>query len=85
MPIKAVAAAYAGKEVFKHLVADVYKAVSTKTKVKYKQWDTERKIESLYKKIYKVRKVKTIWQVDKSIDLESFYCDSHVVINEEEK
>ena len=85
MPIKAVVALYAGKEVFKHLVADVYKAVSTKTKVKYKQWDTEKKIESLYKKIYKVRKVKTIWQVDKAIDLKTFYCDSHVVINNKRK
>lgn len=85
MPIKTVAAIYTGKEVFKHLVADVYKTISTKAKVKYKQWDTEKKIESLYKKIYKVRKVKTIWQVDKAIDLKTFYCDSHVVINNKRK
>jgi len=47
MPIKTVAAIYTGKEVFKNLVADVYKTISTKTKTKFKQWDTERKIESL--------------------------------------
>jgi len=32
-----------------------------------------------------VRKVKTIWQLDKAIDLETFYCDSHVVVNEERR
>ncbi len=40
---KTVAAIYTGKEVFKHLVADVYNTISTKTKAKYKQWDTEKK------------------------------------------
>lgn len=85
MPLKTAATLYAGKEVFKHLIADVYKTVSTKTKTTLKQWDTERKIESLYRKIHKVRKVKTIWQVDKAIDLESFYCDSHVVVNKKRR
>lgn len=85
MPIKTAVALYTGKELFRHLVADVYKSISTKAKIEFKQWDTERKIDLLYRKIYKVRSVKTIWQVDKSIDLESFYCDSHVVINKKRK
>lgn len=81
MPIKTAVAAYTGKEVFKHLIDDIYKSISSITKTKIKQWDTERKIDSLYRKIYKVNKVKTIWQVDKAVDLKSFYCDSHVIMN----
>ena len=82
MPTVGVAAAFAGKEIFKQLITDVYKKLSSATTAKIKQWDTESKIETLYKQIYKIRKVKTIWQVDKAIDLESFYCDSHVVIKD---
>ncbi len=46
---------------------------------KLKQWDTERKIETLYHKIAQVREVNTIWQLDKAVDLAEFYCDSHVI------
>jgi len=77
--------AAASKELFKKLVTNVYDFVCKKTGRKIRQWNTERKIENLYKKISLVRKVKTIWQVDKPIDLRAFYCDSHIVINNERK
>lgn len=71
----------AAKDLFKRTVTDVYDFIAKKTRIKVNQWNTERKIENLYKKIEKVRKVKTIWQVDKAVDLGEFYCDSRVVIN----
>ena len=71
----------AGKELFRCAVTDAWKAMCASASKKLKQWNTETKIGSLYKKIGNVRKVKTIWQVDKAVDLASFYCDSHVVLN----
>lgn len=79
------ALALGGKELFKHLVTDVYGFIVKQTSRKLKQWNTERKIDGLYRKIGQVRKVKTIWQVDKAVDLTEFYCDSHVVVGRERK
>lgn len=70
-----------GKEIFNVIVTDVYKLITEYSGRKIKQWNTEKKIESLYHKIEKVRKVKTIWQVDKAVDLTAFYCDNHVMVN----
>lgn len=74
-------ATLAGKEVFKKTVSGVYDFITKKTGRKLRQWNTERKMEGLYRNIEKVRKVKTIWQVDKAVDLTAFYCDSNVKIN----
>jgi len=73
--------ATAGQKLFKVVVADACKAVSSTLATKVKQWNTETRITALYKKIGNVRRVKTIWQVDKAVDLTSFYCDSRVIIN----
>lgn len=75
------AGALAGKELFKKAVLDLYQYLVNQTGRKLKQWYTERQIEKLYRQIGKVRKVKTIWQIDKAVDLLEFYCDSHVVLN----
>ncbi len=75
----------AGKELFKCVVTDAWQAMSKVTSAKLKLWNTEAKISDLYKKIGNVRRVKTIWQVDKAVDISSFYCDSHVVINKSRK
>lgn len=85
MSVLATASAIAGKELFKKVVADLYNYCSTSGKVTLKQWSTERQMETLYRRISSVRKVKTIWQVDKTVDLGAFYCDSHVVINDKRK
>lgn len=73
------AAALASKELFKHLVGDLYQFIVDKTGRKIKQWNTNRKIATLYRKIASVRRVKTIWQVDKAVDICEFYCDSHIL------
>ena len=73
------ASVVAAKALFKVAVTDVYRFIAKQTGRKIKQWNTERKIETLYRRISQVRKVKTIWQVDKTVDLSAFYCDSHIV------
>ena len=72
----------AGKELFKKIVIETYQLVIKKTGRKLKEWGTHREIEKLYGKIGQVRRVKTIWQIDKAVDLLDFYCDSHVILNE---
>jgi len=62
------------------VVNDLYTYLKSKTLIKIKQADIQRKLPALYDYINNVRLVKTIWQVDKAIDVESFYCDSHVVL-----
>lgn len=81
MTAAGAALALAGKELFKRLITDVYGFIVEQTGKKLKQWNTESKIDGLYRKIDQVRKVKTIWQVDKAVDLTEFYCDSHVIID----
>jgi len=81
----AAAGALAGKELFKKLVLDLYQFMVQQTGRKLKQWSTERQIETLYRHIGQVRKVKTIWQIDKAVDLTDFYCDSHVVLNDKRR
>ena len=75
----------AGETLFKKAVSDLYDYINEQTGRKITQWNTEKKVASLYKKISKVRQVKTIWQVDKPVDLSEFYCDPHVVVDEERK
>jgi len=75
----------AERELFKAVVTDAWRAMSKVASRKLTQWNTEHKIGMLYRRIGNVRKVKTIWQVDKAVDLASFYCDSHVLIKKRRK
>jgi hypothetical protein len=76
------AGALAGKAIFKKVVLDLYQALVQQTGRKIKQWNTDQQIDKLYQQIGQVRKVKTIWQIDKAVDLIDFYCDSHVILDE---
>jgi len=78
--IAGAAAAYAGKAAFKKLAEEIYSQVKTSSGRKLKQWSTEARINQLFTKIGKVRKVKTLWQIDKAVDLHSFYCPSHAIV-----
>jgi hypothetical protein len=48
--------------------------------IKIKKTDIQRKLPLLSNYIDSVRLVKTLWQIDKPVDVESFYCDSHVLL-----
>ena len=88
MPIETLAGAaatLAGKAAFKMLLDGVYLHLKTFTGRKLRQWSTETKISQLFTKISKVRKVKTLWQIDKAVDLHSFYCPSHAVVKKSRK
>lgn len=52
-------------------------------KRKIKNWYAEERIEKLYRNLKDVRKVKTIWSMDKAIDLSRFYYPTTVTLLEE--
>ena len=81
-PILTSAGTLAGKALFKKVALDLYQFLSQHTNRKIKQWNTDHQIDKLYQQIGQVRKVKTIWQIDKAVDLLDFYCDSHVILDE---
>jgi predicted NACHT family NTPase len=80
-PTSTIAGISVGKKLFEKLILDLYQ----KTGHKIKQWNTTKQIGNLYRKMEQVRMVKTIWQIDKTVDLTKFYCDSHVILNGKRK
>lgn len=79
------AAVAVGKKAFEKTVQGLFSYLSQEGRSKIKQWSDKKKIGTLYQKIGKVRKVKTIWQVDKAVDLSEFYCDPHVLVKNSRK
>ncbi len=80
-----LALATTGKELFKKLFLDLCNYCVSAGLEKFSSWANAKKIEAVYKKITQIRKIKTIWQVDKAVDLASFYCDSHVIVGKNRK
>jgi len=83
--IVALAGSVAAKQAFGKLVVGIYEYIKVETGRKLKQWRTEAQIGKLYQRLGEVRKVKTIWQVDRAVDIADFYCDSHVMIGAERR
>ncbi len=69
-----------GNEMISNLANDIYSYLKGKVSLKIKQTDINNKLPELIAKINNVRFVKTLWQVDRAVDIESFYCDSNVII-----
>jgi hypothetical protein len=68
-----------------NVLDDVYTYLKGQASVGIKKIDIRRKLPSLSEYIDSVRLVKTLWQIDKPIDVESFYCDSHVLLQTRRK
>lgn len=68
-----------GRAAFSALIKEAYEKVKEHSSRVRADWANTRKINRLYEKIADIRKVKTIWQIDKSVDLMDFYCESHMV------
>jgi hypothetical protein len=79
------AAATAGKKALELLVEDIYNNTKAAAQKALKKWRTSREVGRLYTRIANVRHVKTLWQVDKAVDLSSFYCESHIYLDKKRK
>jgi len=63
-----------------NVLDDLYTYLKDQASTKIKKADIQRKLPLLSNYIDSVRLVKTLWQIDKPVDVESFYCDSHVLL-----
>src|SRR5271154_5806481 len=69
-----------GKEAFGKAVGETLSRFKTATQSAINKRKTERIIANFYNHLTKVRLVKTLWQVDKAVDIGTFYCESHVYV-----
>jgi len=65
-----------------NLIDDLYTYLKSQASIQIKKSDIKHKLPFLSDYIDSVRLVKTLWQIDKPIDVESFYCDSHVLLQQ---
>lgn len=63
----------AGKAATKALVEDLYKGAKGAVQKHLDIWKVESALSSIYEKLLHIRKVKTIWQLDREVDLSEFY------------
>ena len=73
------------KDLFKKLTTDIYNLVRERTGKAIKQFETNTQIANIYRRIDNIRMVKTIWQIDKPVNLTDFYCSSHVILDKKRK
>lgn len=60
---------------------DISQSAKESVKNRIKEWQTPAKLNELCKKTKLLRQVKTIWQIEKEIDLFEFYCPAHIIEN----
>jgi hypothetical protein len=77
--------ALAGKQALKRVVDSTYSSVSEKAQKFLKKLRNDKEISQVYTQLSRVRKVKTIGQLDKAVDLMTFYCPSHIYIEGKRK
>jgi len=84
-PIIIAGATIAGRKAIgkasEKIVDSIYNFFKTICGDGFKKWNISRKAADLYKHVHKIRMVKTLWQVDKAVDLLDFYCDLHVLLD----
>ncbi|PTX98769.1 hypothetical protein DB345_03360 [Spartobacteria bacterium LR76] len=78
LELLASAGALAGQTALKKAVNSIYDSSTEAAKKILRRLKNETQLRKFCSQIGKVRKVKTLGQVDKAVDLASFYCSSHV-------
>ena len=63
------------------VASDIYAFLKKKSSNSILIWRAEKGVEDLYQRIESVRQVKTIWQIDHSVDLQEFYCPPHLLVD----
>jgi len=63
----------AGTVLIKKAVGEVYSLLKRSGSKRMAQYELEEAVKKIRTNIRKIRKVKTIWQVDKAVDLQSFF------------
>lgn len=79
---KAVAST-TGETLIELILTDLYQYAKHVAGEQIKLWSVKKSARKLKAHVHKIRQVKTLWQVDKAVDLKEFYCDSHLLINKQ--
>ena len=81
----AVGGVIAFQKLIEQVTVDLYAHFKGEYQGKLEKISALKNISALNSKIEEVSKVKTIWQTDKSVQLSSFYCDTHIKVAGERK
>lgn len=68
-------------KVLKKPLDDIYELGKSNFQSKLNKWKFDRNINGLYKRISSIQNVKTIWQIDKEVNLKKFYYPSKLIID----
>jgi len=85
MSTVATISAVAGKKGIENVIGDIYKTGKGQLRIRFKRWKARKTIGVLYTKIKNIRKVKTILQPEKAVDLLKFYYPCKVKIDDKPK
>lgn len=78
--IMAVAANTVISETVKKGFSELYDFLKSKSKTSVAKWRAERGVEDLAIHVKSIRNVKTIWQIDRAVDLKEFYVPPHIKV-----
>lgn len=77
--------AVAGKKGLERIIGNIYDTSKGQLRMRFKRWKTKKNIGTLYTQIKKIRRVKTILQPEKVVDLMKFYYPSKILIDGKRK
>lgn len=69
-----------GAKILKKPLDDIYELGKSNFKDALAKWENAKHINTLYEKIRSIQKVKTIWQIDREVNLMRFYYPSKLII-----
>ncbi len=78
-PITSTIITKAATAALSNVIDDLYSFLRSKAKYTINKRNVTRKLPTLFSRMQNVRFIKTLWQFDTAVDVESFYCDSHVI------
>src|SRR5688572_22206322 len=71
-------AAETTKRILTALLSEIYEAGRDQFRQALRKWKTQKQIERLCERSREIRTVKTIWQVERAVDLLEFYYPSKI-------
>ncbi|WP_421219275.1 hypothetical protein [Aeromonas enteropelogenes] len=69
-------------EPIKKGIIDIYESLRKRSLISVEKWRAERGIEDLAIQVRNIRNVKTIWQIDRPVDLKDFYVPPHIRVGD---
>lgn len=75
-----IATGIAAKKLVESVITDLYGLAKTEAGFQLKKWRAARHADTVSKRVRELRLVKTIWQIEKEIDLTDFYFPSKVYV-----